>query len=180
MAQSVQNSSEWGCRGEGDDGLVSGLQLTKGPFNLHCTAAWCLHIALQGSQRGRGGTCRIYKLTKWLPVIWYLQIAPSDQVTSLQPVSAQSDRIHITHCKEAGKEGGDLTGVIFLTSSACANYWEKFNCVNVILLQLSNIYYTNCDIISIWRIELSKFWYCGTTTVATYAGSLGKFLDYGK
>ena len=69
-------------------------------------------------------------------------------MTILQPVSAQSDRIHITHCKEAGKEGGDLTGVIFLTSSACDKF-EKFNCMNVILLPLSNIYYTNCDIISI-------------------------------
>ena len=106
MAHSVQNSSivEWGCRGEGDDGLVSGLQLTKGPFNLHCTPV-SPHCIARKPERERGHMSHIQAaclVTACLPLIWYLQIAPSDQVTILQPVSAQSDRIHITHCTLQG------------------------------------------------------------------------------
>ena len=47
-----------------------------------------------------------------VPAIWYLHIAP-DQLAILQPVPVQSDKLHITHCKEAGKVPNSWPSVTF-------------------------------------------------------------------
>ena len=103
------------CNISGDDGLMSLLQVTKWPFNLpawallQCTAAHC-----KEARKGQMWHVEAAEecLHACVPAIWYLHIAP-DQLAILQPVPVQSDKLHITHCKEAGKVPNSWPSVTF-------------------------------------------------------------------